>query len=51
MKAKTLRETIAKISSRTSHLMTDELLSYSGIGKGFSGHTTVNWAHSVVAST
>src|SRR6266851_2191314 len=42
VKAKTLRETIYKIADRKSHLMTDELVSYTGIGRQFSGHTTVN---------
>jgi transposase-like protein len=42
VKAKTLRETIVKVASRKSHLMTDELLSYTGVGKEFAGHTTVN---------
>jgi transposase-like protein len=42
VKAKTLRETTVKVASRKSHLMTDELLSYTGIGKEFAGHTTVN---------
>ena len=42
VKAKTLRETIVKVVSRKSHLMTDELLSYTGVGKEFAGHTTVN---------
>jgi len=42
VKAKTLRETIVRVASRKSYLMTDELASYEGIGKEFSGHGTVN---------
>jgi transposase-like protein len=42
VKAKTLRETIYKVADRRSHLMTDELASYTGIGRQFAGHTTVN---------
>ena len=44
VKAKTLREAIVKTVDRRSHLMTDELRSYSPIGqKNFdSRHTTVN---------
>ncbi len=42
VKAKTLRDTIAKIVRRDSHLMTDELPSYRVLGNEFSGHTTVN---------
>jgi transposase-like protein len=42
VKAKTLKETIYKVADRKSHLMTDELLSYIGVGNQFSGHTTVN---------
>jgi transposase-like protein len=42
VKAKTLRETIVKVVSRKSYLMTDELASYTKIGKEFSGHGTVN---------
>jgi transposase-like protein len=42
VKAKTLRETIVRIVSRKSYLMTDELASYESIGKEFSGHGTVN---------
>ena len=30
----------ASDASRKSHLMTDELLSYSGVGKEFAGRTT-----------
>jgi transposase-like protein len=44
-KAKTLRETVVKVVSRKSYLMTDELASYEKVGKEFSGHGTVN--HSV----
>jgi transposase-like protein len=42
VKAKTLRETIVKVVSRKSYLMTDELASYEKVGKEFSGHSTVN---------
>lgn len=42
VQAKTLHKTIYKVVDRKSHLMTDELLSYIGIGKQFAGHTTVN---------
>jgi transposase-like protein len=42
VKATTLREIIVKVASRKSHLMTDELLSYTGVGKEFAGHSTVN---------
>src|SRR6202049_556863 len=42
VKARTLRETIVKVVSRKSYLMTDELLSCGSIGKEFSGHGTVN---------
>jgi transposase-like protein len=42
VKAKTLRETIVKVVSRKSYLMTDELASYEKVGKEFSGHGTVN---------
>lgn len=42
VKAKTLRETIVKVVSRKSHLMTDELASYKKIGKEFANHGTVN---------
>jgi transposase-like protein len=38
VKAKTLRETIVKVASRKSHLMTDELASYTKLGKEFAGH-------------
>ena len=42
VRAKTLRETIVKVASRKSHLMTDELASYTKLGGEFAGHTTVN---------
>jgi transposase-like protein len=42
VKANTLRETIEKVVDRKSHLVTDELLSYEAVAKGFAGHTTVN---------
>jgi transposase-like protein len=42
VKAKTLRETIVRVVSRKSYLMTDELASYESVGKEFSGHGTVN---------
>jgi transposase-like protein len=42
VQAKTLRETIVKVADRKSHLMTDELASYTKLGKEFAGHTTVN---------
>ena len=42
VKAHTLRETIVKVVSRESHLMTDELLSYGAFSKEFAGHTTAN---------
>jgi transposase-like protein len=42
VKAKTLCETIVRVVSRKSHLMTDELASYASIGKEFSNHSTVN---------
>jgi transposase-like protein len=42
VKATTLRNTIDKVVSRESHLMTDELVSYGPVGKDFAGHTTVN---------
>jgi transposase-like protein len=45
VQAKTLRQIIVKVASRKSHLMTDELLSYTGIGNEFAGHSTVN--HSI----
>jgi transposase-like protein len=44
VKARTLRETIVRVASRQSHLMTDELASYASIGREFAGHTTVNHA-------
>ena len=42
VKADTLRETIVRVVSRKSHLVTDELLSYVSLGDEFAGHTTVN---------
>jgi transposase-like protein len=42
VKAQTLRENIVKTVAADSHLMTDELVSYSAIGREFAGHTTVN---------
>ncbi len=42
VKAKTLREKIVTTVSRKSHLMTDELGSYTGIGKEFANLSTVN---------
>jgi transposase-like protein len=42
VQAKTLRETTVRFSDRKSHLMTDELASYSALGKEFAGHSTVN---------
>jgi len=42
VKAKTLREKIVTTASRKSHLMTDELGSYRGIGKEFDNHSSVN---------
>jgi transposase-like protein len=42
VRAKTLRETIVRVASRKSHLMTDELASYDKLGKEFAGHTSVN---------
>jgi transposase-like protein len=42
IKAKTLREKIVTTVSRKSHLMTDELGSYVGLGKEFDNHSTVN---------
>jgi hypothetical protein len=44
VKAKTLRETIVKVISRKSFLMTDELAFYEKVGKEFSGHGTVNYS-------
>jgi ISXO2-like transposase domain len=35
VKAKTLRETIVKVASHKSYLMTDELASYEKVGKEF----------------
>src|SRR6266446_6660638 len=40
--AKTLREAMVTRASRKSYLMTDEALVYTGIGREFSGHGTVN---------
>jgi len=40
--AKTLSETARKVASRKSYLMTDENVSYTTLGKEFSGHGTVN---------
>lgn len=45
VKATTLREPLTKVVSRESHLVTDELTSYSRVGREFAGHTTVN--HSI----
>jgi len=42
VQAKTLRETIVRVASRKSHLMTDELASYVSLGKEFAGHSSVN---------
>ncbi len=42
VKAKTLREKIVTTASRKSHMMTDELVSYEGVGKEFENHSTVN---------
>jgi transposase-like protein len=42
VRAKTLRETIVRVTDRASHLMTDELASYVALGREFAGHTTVN---------
>jgi len=42
VKARTLRETIVRVVSRKSYLVTDELRSYIGLGEEFSGHATVN---------
>jgi transposase-like protein len=42
VKAKTLREAMVKVADRKSHLMTDELTSYSSIGDEFANHSTVN---------
>ena len=39
--ANTLRENLVTRASRKSHLMTDEWPAYKGIGKEFSGHSTV----------
>ncbi|MDQ3923389.1 MAG: IS1595 family transposase, partial [Actinomycetota bacterium] len=40
--AETLRPIIVKAASRKSHLMTDENLAYTKLGREFSGHSTVN---------
>jgi transposase-like protein len=40
--AKTLREAMVTRASRKSYLMTDEALVYTGIGREFAGHGTVN---------
>lgn len=40
--AKTLRTTIVKVASRASYLMTDEAMTYVGVGREFSGHGSVN---------
>jgi ISXO2-like transposase domain len=42
VKAKTLREKIVTTVSRKSHLMTDELVSYTSVGKEFANHSSVN---------
>ena len=42
VKADTLRAAIVKVVDAKSHLMTDELPSYTTLGKQFAGHTTVN---------
>jgi transposase-like protein len=42
VKAKTLREAMVKVADRKSHLMTDELASYTGVGGEFANHSTVN---------
>ena len=42
VKATTLRQTIVKVASRESYLMTDEPASYAKLGQEFSGHGTVN---------
>jgi transposase-like protein len=42
VKAKALREKIVTTVSRKSHLMTDELGSYVGLGKEFAAHSSVN---------
>lgn len=42
VKAKTLREKIVTTVSRKSHLMTDELASYTKLGEEFANHDTVN---------
>jgi transposase-like protein len=40
--AETLGDAIEKIADRQSHLMTDAAPTYTGIGKKFAGHSTVN---------
>jgi transposase-like protein len=40
--AKTLRQTIVRVVDRDSYLMTDELASYTKLGREFSAHGTVN---------
>jgi transposase-like protein len=40
--AKTLREAMVTRASRKSYLMTDEAMVYTGIGREFAGHGTVN---------
>jgi transposase-like protein len=40
--AKTLRQTIVQVVDRNSYLMTDELASYTKLGREFSGHGTAN---------
>lgn len=42
VKAATLRETIVRVASRQSHFVTDELMSYVGLGVEFAKHSTVN---------
>jgi transposase-like protein len=42
VRAATLREAIVTVASRKSHLMTDELMSYVGLGVEFAKHSTVN---------
>lgn len=42
VKAKTLREAMVRVADRKSHLMTDELVSYTSIGDEFANHSTVN---------
>jgi hypothetical protein len=40
--AATLGEAINKVADRQSHLMTDDAPTYTGIGKKFAGHSSVN---------